>query len=334
MDEFITTLSVIIPIYNSGKFIIPLLERIEVTKKILSKSKINLIEVICVCDEPIDNSLDIVRSLQENYSYLKIIELSSNRGQHLATSAGIMSSYGDWVCTIDEDLQHDPINIIDLLTTATKYSKDLVYANSLRGPHTKSFYRNFFSKLSKKIISSLTGYDVNITSSYRLIRGNIARSCATSMDKFQYLDNLLFYLTGKKRRANILLKFQDIRTKDGSGYNLLKLLKHFSNVFYSSEIGAKRFFVILYVPIVLISLLIGISLIFLAQSNNVTNTTPGWSSIFAVEFILMIILGLFFTFSVKMYSIIALRTLAITPFIIIDRSNDKNIYENLIQNHN
>ena len=38
------------------------------------------------------------------------------------------------------------------------------------------------------------------------------------------------------------------------------------------------------------------------------------------------------TFSVKMYSIIALRTLAISPFIIIDRSNDKNIYENLIQN--
>ena len=43
MDEFITTLSIIIPIYNSGKFIIPLLERIEFTKKILSKSKINLI---------------------------------------------------------------------------------------------------------------------------------------------------------------------------------------------------------------------------------------------------------------------------------------------------
>ena len=90
MDEFITTLSVIIPIYNSGEFIIPLLERIEVTKKILSKSKINLIEVICVCDEPIDNSLDIIKSLQENYSYLKVIELSSNRGQHLATSAGTM----------------------------------------------------------------------------------------------------------------------------------------------------------------------------------------------------------------------------------------------------
>ena len=120
MDEFITTLSIIIPIYNSGKFIIPLLKRIH-EKKLLIKAKVDLIEVICVCDEPIDNSLDILKSLKEDYSYLNIIELSSNKGQHLATSAGIISSYGEWVCTLDEDLQHDPINIIDLLIAATKY---------------------------------------------------------------------------------------------------------------------------------------------------------------------------------------------------------------------
>ena len=329
MDEFITTLSVIIPVYNSSKYIKSLLKRIHETKKLLIKAKVDLIEVICVCDEPIDNSLDILKSLKEDYSYLNIIELSSNKGQHLATSAGIISSYGEWVCTLDEDLQHDPINIIDLLIAATKYSKDLVYANSLDGPHLNSFYRNFFSKLSKKIISSLTGYDVNITSSYRLIRGNIARSCATSMDKFQYLDNLLFYLTGRKRRTSIFLKFFDRRGNANSGYNFLKLIKHFSNIFYSSEIGATRFFLILFVPIIFLSLISGIFLISLGQSNNVFYTTPGWASIFAMEFILLLILGLFFTLSVKMYSIIALRSLAIAPFILIDRTNDKNIYNNL-----
>ena len=86
---------------------------------------------------------------------------------------------------------------------------------------------------------------------------------------------------------------------------------------------------ILFVPIILLSLISGIFLISLGQSNNVFYTTPGWASIFAMEFILLLILGLFFTLSVKMYSIIALRSLAIAPFIIIDRSNDKNIYNNL-----
>ena len=108
MEKFITSLSIIIPIYRAGNHIEKLLARIDETKQILILSKVNLIEVICVCDEPIDNSLQILRKLQLNYSYLKIIELSSNNGQHLATSAGIMSSFGDWVCTLDEDLQHDP----------------------------------------------------------------------------------------------------------------------------------------------------------------------------------------------------------------------------------
>ena len=163
----------------------------------MSGAKVNLIEVICVCDEPIDNSVEIIKNLQEKYKYLRVIELSSNTGQHLATSAGIVSSIGDWVCTLDEDLQHDPIHIIELLITSTKNSKDLVYAKSIVGTHKKYFYRDLSSKLAKYIVSIFTGINLKIISSFRLIRGNVARSCATSMDKYQYLDNLLFYLTSQ-----------------------------------------------------------------------------------------------------------------------------------------
>ena len=120
MEESITSLSIVIPIFKGSNFIEKLLKRVDQTKNILSKSKVNLIEVICVCDEPIDDSLRIIKKLQLKFTYLRVIELSSNTGQHLATSAGIISSIGDWICTIDEDLQHDPINIIDLLSIFIK----------------------------------------------------------------------------------------------------------------------------------------------------------------------------------------------------------------------
>ena len=201
MEKFITTLSIVIPVFKASHYIEDLLIKINQTKEILKKAGVNLIEVICVCDEPLDDSLQILKNIEKEYDFLETIELSANLGQHLATSAGIVASSGDWICTLDEDLQHDPLLIIDLLKRATQFSHDLVYAKSRIGTHRKSFYRDISSKFAKKIISTLTGQNLNIISSFRLIRGNVARTSATSMDKFQYLDNLLFYLTSIKRRS-------------------------------------------------------------------------------------------------------------------------------------
>ena len=65
MEESITSLSIVIPIFKGSNFIEKLLKRVDQTKNILSKSKVNLIEVICVCDEPIDDSLKIIKKLQD-----------------------------------------------------------------------------------------------------------------------------------------------------------------------------------------------------------------------------------------------------------------------------
>ena len=76
----------------------------------------------------------------------------------------------------------------------------------------------------------------------------------------------------------------------------------------------------------------GIFLIKTAQDKSVYISNPGWLSIFTMQFIVLIILGLFFTYSVKVYSIIALRSLAMAPYLLIDRSKDNLIYENLKKN--
>ena len=74
MEKFITSLSIVIPIFNASSYIEKLLERIDKTKNLLSSAQVNLIEVICVCDEPIDNSFEIIKNLQEKYKYLRVIE--------------------------------------------------------------------------------------------------------------------------------------------------------------------------------------------------------------------------------------------------------------------
>ena len=128
---------------------------------------------------------------------------------------------------------------------------------------------------------------------------------------------------------NVYLKFFDKRPKNSSGYNFISLLSHFFRTLYSSEIGARRFFLILFIPIIFISILIGLYLFIISQYKSAYLTVPGWTSLFVMEILILLILGLFFTFSIKMYSIIALRSLSITPYLTIDRSSDKNIYRNL-----
>ena len=93
--------------------------------------------------------------------------------------------------------------------------------------------------------------------------------------------------------------------------------------------GARRFFLILFIPILVTSISIGLSLFIISQYQSTYLTVPGWTSLFVMEILILLILGLFFTFSIKMYSIIALRSLSIAPYLTIDRSSDKNVYRNL-----
>ena len=205
----------------------------------------------------------------------------------------------------------------------------MVYAKFITESHRKFSIREISYNFAKNIASLLTGINLSISSSFRLIRGNVARSCAISMDKYQYLDNLLFYLTSEKRRENLYLKFFDKRSNNNTSYNFLKLINHFLRNLFSSDMGTRRFFLILFTLILFNSILIGLSIFIITQYNILDPILLGWGSLFFIEILILFLLGLFFTFSIKMYSIIAFRSLSITPYLTIDRSSDKNIYRNL-----
>ena len=67
--------------------------------------------MILVHDGAIDNSDAVISSLASRLPYVTAIWLSRNFGQHPATLAGMASTNGDWVATLDEDGQHNPADI-------------------------------------------------------------------------------------------------------------------------------------------------------------------------------------------------------------------------------
>ena len=106
--------------------------------------RIALDELILVCDNPglPVEALDHLASLADLDERVRVVWLSRNFGQHPATVAGIVSTNGDWVVTMDEDGQHDPAFIQEMLATAGRNRTPLVYAEPTNTrPHGRDAQR-------------------------------------------------------------------------------------------------------------------------------------------------------------------------------------------------
>ena len=312
-------ISVVVPVYKGALFIPELTNRIHNVKLILEQIGIN-VELIFACDEPIDNSIHVIREQKQLYpdEFIEIIELGFNVGQHLATSAGILSARGDWIITMDEDLQHTPELIPELLLLMCSNSHDLGYVKSPT-THPNSIYRDRASRFSKKIISLITGLSLKNISSYRCIRSAIARGSASSMDRFQYFDILLQILTSPKRRCCLLSKMVDSRSN--SGYTFQSLLSHFSRLSFSSMLSAGKIMLILLIPAV-VFILAALLMLLLGYSSNSPASVPGWASLFSMQIMLSLISVGSLAITVKMLSIIMIRGISPPNFCVINRADD------------
>lgn len=132
--------------------------------------------------------------------------LSRNFGQHAATLAGMSSSGGDWVATMDEDGQHDPADLGGMLDVALTERSDVVYAAPLNPPpHGPA--RNAASRLAKRSVALLSGQSgAEVFNSYRFILGDVARSLAAYSGPGVYLDVALNWITNRPSTAPVTLR--------------------------------------------------------------------------------------------------------------------------------
>lgn len=330
MHKNLSSLSVVVPLYKAEYFLEELCFRLDQYKGVCLNSGIDMVEVVLVCDEPVDGSVKLARQLANKYTYIKIVELAANSGQHVATAAGILSSQGAWICTLDEDLQHPPEKILEFLATLLRTSCDVAYAKSSQNIHAWSSSRDIFSRLAKRITSIMTGIDFGQVSSFRMMRGPIARAAAACMDRSQYLDVNLFSLTSPQRRTQYNLVLTDKRRHGESGYTFRSLCKHFSKLFLSSSVGGTKAFMAGILPLVFLISFFAFLFLIRALSTGIYSISPGWASLFALQVSVLAFLVFIASYLIKMFGIISTRVIGLPPFMIVDRSADRLIYERLL----
>jgi glycosyltransferase involved in cell wall biosynthesis len=140
-------ISVIIPVFNEEKSILPLYEKLTSALKKLEQGY----EVIFIDDGSTDNTLDHLRLISKDDPSVKVISFLRNYGQTAALSAGIDFSKGTIIIPMDGDLQNDPEDI-PLLLQKIEEGYDVVSGwRKSRRDHFLT--RRFPSIIANKIIS-------------------------------------------------------------------------------------------------------------------------------------------------------------------------------------
>jgi len=141
-------ISVVVCVYNEEDNINPLIDQIDQAMKGMDY------EIIYVNDGSTDTTLEKLKS--NPHPLLKTVELRKNYGQSSALAAGIEIAEGEYIATLDGDLQNDPSDIPRMLEMAEQGDWDVV-AGVRAKRKDGMFLRKVPSKIANAMIRNLSG---------------------------------------------------------------------------------------------------------------------------------------------------------------------------------
>lgn len=204
-------ISVIVPIYNSGKYLSGTLS------SILSQTYTD-IEIICVNDGSTDNSAEILKNIAEQDSRIKILT-QTNSGVSSARNTGLDNAHGDFITFVDSDDELEPDMYEILSELANRYGADITHCG----------YKKIYKDLSSK----------NICGTGILIEQN-ANDAVSCLLRGQHFTGSL---CNKLYRADLIrdIRFdKNLKINEDVLFNVQAFLKTKKTVFY--DIPKYRYF--------------------------------------------------------------------------------------------
>ena len=157
------TLSIIVPVYNEEAGLAQLFERLYPAVDKLGRHY----EVIFIDDGSSDRSVALLRDqFQRRPDCTRVIVLARNAGQHMAILAGFAHSRGDYIITLDADLQNPPEEIGKLVAAMDEGAD---YVGTIRARRHDAYWRKAASRLMNRVRERTT--QIRITDQGCMLRG-------------------------------------------------------------------------------------------------------------------------------------------------------------------
>jgi glycosyltransferase involved in cell wall biosynthesis len=178
--------SIVIPLLNEEESLCELFLHINETMQQINKSY----EIIFVDDGSTDKSMGVLTELRtEHPDIVKVICFRRNFGKSAALSAGFKEAKGDFVITMDADLQDDPQEI-PLLIEALGDSYDLI-SGWKKKRHDSAIF-TWPSRLANAVTSRLTGLRIHdLNCGLKVYRNEVAKELKIYGDLYRYIPILV-----------------------------------------------------------------------------------------------------------------------------------------------
>jgi dolichol-phosphate mannosyltransferase len=281
-------LSVVVPMFNEIESLPHFASRL---RPILEALPVPY-EVVCVDDGSTDGTAGALLAMQELWAELRVVRLRRNAGHQAALTAGLDHARGDWIVSIDADLQDPPEVIPQMLSVAIDSGVDVVYG--VRADRTSDTrFKRSTATIYYKAMHRAAGVEIpHHAGDFRLLSRRAVAEVARLPERERVYRLLIPYMGF--RSAEVPYR-RDARVAGKSKYPVRKMAKLAAESYTSFTTAPLRFATWLgLVGFVLCSAFAVVSLI----AYFVGATVPGWTSfaivlgfIGAVQFFFLGLLG-------------------------------------------
>ncbi|HBO44796.1 MAG TPA: glycosyltransferase, partial [Planctomycetaceae bacterium] len=228
--------SIVIPCWKSGSWIEELVNRIEATMGSLGEP----FELILVNDASPDNvTWPAIQVVAEQFAWVRGFDMLFNVGQFRAILCGFEQARGDYVITMDDDLQHPPEELPKLVR-AMRENPDILCVFGAYEGKRHSWWRNLGSRVVGWIMQKAYNKPPGIrTTSFRIMRRELVETLVRYRTSRPLLGPLIVQIT---RNVMTVPVDHHPRPHGKSGYSLLRLVTHtFDGIIHASTAPLKLF---------------------------------------------------------------------------------------------
>lgn len=260
--------SAVIPVYNSALLVAKTIDRTVA----FFESQGWLYELILINDGSRDQSWDVLCEKARANPNVIAVNLLRNYGQHTAVYCGLEQSSGDYVITLDDDLQNPPEEIIHLVQKARE-GHDVVYGRYRKKKH--AWYRRFGSKIISAVNHFIfkRPHDLVLTN-FRIIRRDTIQRILTFRTNYPYITGLTIMFAANP--ANVWVEHQE-RSVGESQYNLYRIVKLVVRILFSYSSWPLRVVSTMGIAVATVSFLSGLYFIGRRLLGDVR--VPGWTTV-------------------------------------------------------
>ena len=196
-------ISLVVPCFNESEVIAQTHSRLVALAQRLTRittesgstpAKETMLELIYVNDGSHDSTLECLLAFHAAATpgiHVRVISFSRNFGHQAAIAAGLMHSKGQWIATIDADLQDPPELVLDMLQLARTQGYDVVHGkrNTREG---ETVFKRLTAFLFYRLLNVLSrGRALNDVGDFRLMSQRVVSAINRLPERSLYLRGLL-----------------------------------------------------------------------------------------------------------------------------------------------